>query len=148
MNAVDPREKRLAEAVAILVEAIHHDVPTASTRPLAPYDDEDFTLEVRIPAGMDRNVVMDTCIRYALAIEDRFGFLILTRVKVAEAAPRPTRGACLCRHGARPGGHLRPDSGGDNLMELHPITTEQDYDAALRAIKALWTAPAGSPERA
>ena len=31
-------------------------------------------------------------------------------------------------------------------MELHPIRTEQDYDAALRAIEALWSAPAGSPE--
>ena len=31
-------------------------------------------------------------------------------------------------------------------MELHPIKTEQDYAAALRAIEALWTAPAGSPE--
>ena len=31
-------------------------------------------------------------------------------------------------------------------MELHLIKTEQDYDAALRAIEALWTAPAGSPE--
>jgi hypothetical protein len=86
MSAVDPREKRLAEAVVILVEAIHHDVPTASTRPLAPYEDEDFTLEVRIPAGMDRDTVMDLCIRHALAIEDGLGFLILTRVKVAEAA--------------------------------------------------------------
>jgi hypothetical protein len=85
MSAIEPREKRLAEAVAVLVEAIHHDVPTVSTRPLAPYDDEDFTLEVRIPAGMDRDAVMDICIRHALAIEDQFGFLILTRVKVAEA---------------------------------------------------------------
>ena len=86
MSAVEPREKRLTEAVATLVEAIHHDVPGVSTRPLAPYDDEDFTLEVRIPAGMDRDTVMDLCIRHALAIEDQFGFLILTRVKVAEAA--------------------------------------------------------------
>ena len=86
MSAVAPHEKRLAEAVAVLVEVIHHDVPGMSTRPLAPYDDEDFTLEVRIPTGMDRDAVMDICIRHALAIEDRFGFLILTRVKVAEAA--------------------------------------------------------------
>ena len=86
MSTGDPREKRLAEAVAVLVEAIHHDVPGASTRPLAPYDDEDFTLEVRIPAGMDRDTVMDICLRRALAIEDQCGFLILTRVKVAEAA--------------------------------------------------------------
>ena len=28
-------------------------------------------------------------------------------------------------------------------MELHPIKTEQDYDTALRAIEALWSAPAG-----
>jgi hypothetical protein len=90
MSAVDLREKRLAEAVAILVEAIHHDVPMASTRPLAPYDDEDFTLEVQIPAEMDRDTVMDICIRHALAIEDRFGFLILTRVKVVEAAQAST----------------------------------------------------------
>lgn len=86
MSAVEPREKRLAEAVVVLVEAIHHDVPTVSTRPLSPYDDEDFTLEVRIPTGMDRDAVRDICIRHALAIEDQFGFLILTRVKVAEAA--------------------------------------------------------------
>jgi len=86
MSAVEPREKRLAEAVAVLVEAIHHNVPTVSTRPLAPYDDEDFTLEVRIPTGMDRDAVMDICIRHALAIEDQFGFLILTSVKVVQAA--------------------------------------------------------------
>jgi len=86
MSTVDPQEKRLAEAVVILVDAIHHDVPAVATRPLPPYDDEDFTLEVRIPAGMDRDTVMDLCIRHALAIEDQFGFVILTRVKVAEAA--------------------------------------------------------------
>ncbi len=86
MSVVEPREKRLAEAVAVLVDAIHHDVPMALTRPLPPYDDEDFTLEIRIPAGMERDTAMDICIRHALAIEDQFGFLILTRVKVAEAA--------------------------------------------------------------
>lgn len=86
MSAVDPQEKQLAAAVAILVDAIHHNVPAVSTRPLTPYDDEDFTLEVRIPAGMDRDTVLDLGIRHALAIEDRFGFVILTRVKVAEAA--------------------------------------------------------------
>jgi hypothetical protein len=86
MSAVEPREKRLAEAVAVLVEAIHHDFPMASTRPLAPYADEAFTLEVRMPAGMDRDTVRDACLRHALALEDQFGFFILTRVKVAEAA--------------------------------------------------------------
>lgn len=92
MSAVEPREKRLAEAVAVLVEAIHHDFPLASTRPLAPYADEAFTLEVRMPAGMDRETVRDACLRHALAIEDQCGFFILTRVKVAEpAAASPSR---------------------------------------------------------
>jgi hypothetical protein len=86
MSAVEPREKRLAEAVAILVDAIHHEVPAAALRPLPPYDDEDFTLEVRIPAGMDRDTVLDRCIRQALAIEAQFGFVILTRVRVAATA--------------------------------------------------------------
>ena len=31
-------------------------------------------------------------------------------------------------------------------MEIQPIKTEQDYDAALRAIEALWNAPEGSSE--
>ena len=31
-------------------------------------------------------------------------------------------------------------------MEQRPLHTAQDYDAALRAIETLWTAPAGSPE--
>lgn len=87
MSAVEPQDKRLAEAVAVLIEAIHREVPAAAVRPLAPYDDEDFTLEVRIPAGLDREAVMDFCLRQALAVEDRFGFVILTRVKPAAPAP-------------------------------------------------------------
>jgi hypothetical protein len=35
---------------------------------------------------MDREEVMNTCIRHALRIEDEFGFAILTRVKEAEEA--------------------------------------------------------------
>jgi len=31
-------------------------------------------------------------------------------------------------------------------MDLHPLKTEQDYAAALRAIEALWDAPEDSPE--
>lgn len=87
MSAVEPQDKRLAEAVAVLMAAIHQEVPTAVMRPIAPYDDEDFTLEVQIPAAMDWETVMDVCLRQALAVEDQFGFLILTRVKPTAAAP-------------------------------------------------------------
>ena len=81
MSVLEKRERSLAEAVAILVEEIHKSFPAVSTRPLPPYEDEDFTLVVRISSGMDREEVMDACIRQALRIEDEFGFAILTRVK-------------------------------------------------------------------
>ena len=50
MSMVNAQDKRLAEAVALFVEAIHQAFPALVTRPIPPYDDEDFTLEVRIPA--------------------------------------------------------------------------------------------------
>lgn len=81
MSVLEKKERNLAEAVAILVEEIHKSFPAVSTRPIPLYEDEDFTLEVRIPSGMDREEVMNECIRHALRIEDQFGFTILTRVK-------------------------------------------------------------------
>lgn len=81
MSVVEKQERSLAEAVAILVEAIHQSFPMVTTRPLPPYEDEDFALEVRIPADMDRDEVMNVCIQHAFSIEDAFGFAILTRVK-------------------------------------------------------------------
>jgi hypothetical protein len=83
MSVLEQREKSLAEAVAVLVEEIHQSFPAVSTRPVPPYEDEDFTLEVRIPTGMDREEVMNACIRHTLKVEEQFGFAILTRVKEA-----------------------------------------------------------------
>ena len=83
MSMVNAQEKRLAEAVALFVEGVHQAFPTVVTRPIPPYDDEDFTLEVRIPAEMDRDVVLNACLQQALELEQRFGFVILPRVKAA-----------------------------------------------------------------
>ncbi len=82
MSVVETQERSLAKAVAVLVEAIHQSFPMVSTCPLPPYEDEDFALEVRIPADMDRDEVMNACIQHAISIEDAFGFAILTRVKM------------------------------------------------------------------
>jgi hypothetical protein len=82
-DAGAPAARRLAAAVVCLVDAIHQAFPTVSIRPLPPYEDEDFTLEIWIPAGMDRETVRNACIRQALTIEEQFGFIILPRVKVA-----------------------------------------------------------------
>jgi hypothetical protein len=80
MSIVEKREKSLAEAVAILLEKIHRSFPVVSTRPIPPYEDEDFTLEIKIPAGMEREQVMDVCLQHAMNVEDTSGFTILTRV--------------------------------------------------------------------
>jgi hypothetical protein len=81
-RAVEKHERSFAEAVAVLVKKIHQAFPTVSPRPLPPYEDEDFALEVKIPADMDRDEVMNGCIRHALGIEDTFGYAILTRAKI------------------------------------------------------------------
>jgi len=44
MSMVEKQEKSLAEAVAVLLEKIHRSFPAVSTRPIPPYEDEDFTL--------------------------------------------------------------------------------------------------------
>jgi hypothetical protein len=80
MSMVEKQEKSLAAAVAVLLEKIHRSFPVVSTRPIPPYEDEDFTLEIKIPADMDRDQVMDVCLQHAMDIEDAYGFTILTRV--------------------------------------------------------------------
>ena len=81
MSVVEKKARSLAEAMAIMVEKIHRSFPGVSTHPIPPYEDEDFTLEVKIPESMDRDEVMNACIQHAMDIEDTFGFTILTRVK-------------------------------------------------------------------
>ena len=83
MSVLELKEKNLAEAVALLIAEIHKSFPAGATHPVAPYGDEDFTLAVEIPAGPNRERVMDARIRYALRIEDQFGFSIWTRVREA-----------------------------------------------------------------
>jgi hypothetical protein len=83
MSVSSAQDKRLAEAVALFVEAIHQAFPAVRTRPIPPYDDEDFTLEVRIPAELDRDTVLNACLQQALELEQRFGVIILPRVKAA-----------------------------------------------------------------
>ena len=80
MSMVEKPEKSLAEAVAVLLEKIHRSFPVVSTRPIPPYEDEDFTLEIKIPADMDRDQVMDVCLQHAMDVEDAYGFTILIRV--------------------------------------------------------------------
>lgn len=57
MSMTEQRETSLAKAVTVLLEKIHRSFRASSTRPIPPYEDEDFTLEIKIPASMDREPV-------------------------------------------------------------------------------------------
>lgn len=83
MSAVQPEDQRVTAAVAVLIDAIRREIPSAALRPLPPYDDEDYTLEVQIPVTLERETAMDICLRHALAVEAQWGVLILTRVRPA-----------------------------------------------------------------
>ena len=55
-------DQRLAFAVTRFIEEVHRQVPQARLEPMTPYEDEDFTLAVIIPAGIDEEKVLDQCL--------------------------------------------------------------------------------------
>ena len=46
-------DQQLAFAVTRFIEEVHRQVPQARLEPMTPYEDEDFTLAVIVPAGVD-----------------------------------------------------------------------------------------------
>jgi hypothetical protein len=75
-------DQRLALAVTRFIEDVHRRCPQAQLEPMTPYEDEDFTLAVIIPAGTDEEAVLDQCLAASAAIEDEMEVYILPRVRV------------------------------------------------------------------
>ncbi len=75
-------DQRLAFAVTRFIEDVHRRVPQARLEPMTPYEDEDFTLAVIVPAGTDEEAVLDQCLAASAAIEDEMEIYILPRVRV------------------------------------------------------------------
>jgi hypothetical protein len=75
-------DQRLALAVTRFIEDVHQRVPQARLEPMTPYEDEDFTLAVVVPAGTDEEAVLDQCLAASTAIEDEMDIYILPRVRV------------------------------------------------------------------
>jgi hypothetical protein len=78
----------LAKAAVIFCQKIYQAFPGSSIEPLdRHYSDEDLTLEVQVPAGLDVRHVADDLIRIALDIEDQYGVTIVARaVRTREPA--------------------------------------------------------------
>jgi hypothetical protein len=75
-------DQRLALAVTRFIEDVHQRCPHARLEPLTPYEDEDFTLDVIVPAGTDEEAVLDQCLAASAAIEDEMDLYILPRVRL------------------------------------------------------------------
>jgi hypothetical protein len=70
----------LAKAAIVFCQKTHQAFPGSVVEPIDDhYSDEDLTIAVQIPAGLDKQAVSDELIRIALAVEDTYGVTILTQ---------------------------------------------------------------------
>ncbi|HEY5867674.1 MAG TPA: hypothetical protein VI542_19305 [Candidatus Tectomicrobia bacterium] len=75
-------EQRLALAVTRFIQEVHRRLPHARLEPMTPYEDEDFTLAVSVPAGTDAEMALDQCLVASSLVEDEMEVYILPRVRV------------------------------------------------------------------
>lgn len=77
----------LAKAAVRFCQHTHHTFPDVVIEAVDDhYSDEDLTVEVHVPARLDRQQVADELIRIALKVEDAYGVTILTRAVPAQQA--------------------------------------------------------------
>jgi hypothetical protein len=77
----------LAKAAILFCQKTHQAFPGSVVEPIDDhYSDEDLTVEIQIPAGLDKQEVSDELIRIALAVEDKYGVTILTQAISAKPA--------------------------------------------------------------
>ena len=73
-------EKILAEAVAKLVDCLHHKYPGIKVKPISNYEDEDFAVEVTIPKKFTIDQVEETCHLECIKTEDEYDMFIFPKV--------------------------------------------------------------------
>ena len=77
----------LAKAAILFCQKTHQTFPGAVIEALDDhYSDEDLTVEIRVPAGLDKQQVSDELLRIALTVEDEYGVTIVTRAVSAKSA--------------------------------------------------------------
>jgi hypothetical protein len=83
--------RALADAVLRLSQHVHRHYPQAVLTMLdIPYTDEDLTIDVALPEGVEPREASDDLIRACLAIEDELGISILTQVSSLTVAEGTT----------------------------------------------------------
>ena len=80
MPAVKIMDKSLAEAVTKFVDALHHLYPGISIKPIASFEDEDFTFEVAVRRDLSIDEVLEVCHKECIKVEDEYDLFILPQV--------------------------------------------------------------------
>jgi hypothetical protein len=80
MPEVKIMDKSLAEAVAKLADALHHLYPGIKLRPIASFEDEDFTFEVAVPRDLSLDEVLEACHKECIKVGDEYDLFILPHV--------------------------------------------------------------------
>jgi hypothetical protein len=74
----------LAKAAILFCQKTHQTFPGIVVEAIDDhYSDEDLTVEIQVPAGLDQQHVSDELIRIALAVEDQYGVTIVTHTITA-----------------------------------------------------------------
>jgi len=77
---ISAEEATLAKAAIHFCQKTYAAFPGSVIEPIDQhYSDEDLTLEVQVPAGVDVRQADDELIRIALGVEDQYGVTIITR---------------------------------------------------------------------
>lgn len=70
----------LTEAVTNFIERLHERFSDIRIRPIAPYEDEEFTLEILVPAGRNIEEVEEFSLRECIYLEDHYDVYLLVKV--------------------------------------------------------------------
>jgi hypothetical protein len=84
---VSPHTETLAKAAILFCQKTHNTFPGVVVKAVDDhYSDEDLTVEIQVPEGLDRQQVADELIRIALTVEDKYGVTIVTQAVPAKNA--------------------------------------------------------------
>ena len=84
MSEIKATDKSLAEAATKFVDSLHHMYPGIKIKPIASFEDEDFTFEIAVPKELSLEEVLETSHKECIKMEDEFDLFILPHVIHAE----------------------------------------------------------------
>ena len=73
-------DKSLAEAATKFVDSLHHMYPGIKIKPIASFEDEDFTFEIAVPKYLSIDEVLETSHKECIKVEDKYDLFILPHV--------------------------------------------------------------------